>query len=192
VVGLVSDQNEWIPGIIVIGQIYHPGKNHWPEAVDYNFREGKHELRLFLHSPSPDEVTAIQRLPAAFSFAVVKEAIFFAFKFGWMSWGDCGFSIHKVPENQRVLPPVSPILTENETAVLHTILVDAENGIVRAIRLCTFSRLFTLKLHQAITLQASQPFPDDWDNYAHRLAEDNPTLWLVKNKSVARCRAGDY
>jgi hypothetical protein len=31
-----------------VGKPYDPRRRSWPEGADYNFREGAHELRIFL------------------------------------------------------------------------------------------------------------------------------------------------
>lgn len=36
------------------------------------------------------------------------------------------------------------------------------------------------------------PLPPDRENYVHALAEANPIRYLIKHKSVAMCKGGDY
>jgi hypothetical protein len=42
--------------LLEVGKPYIAGHTQWPEAVEYNFRGGEHELRLFWRDPSVREV----------------------------------------------------------------------------------------------------------------------------------------
>ena len=60
-----------------MGKPYIEGKTHWPEGVEYNYRGGGHELRLFYRDLTPKEYDAIASVPARFAFAVSGDVIFF-------------------------------------------------------------------------------------------------------------------
>lgn len=180
-----------MPSLYQVGKPYSTTKKHWPEGIDYNFRSGQHELRLFFRSPLSQEITAIKNGPAQFALSVIGDIIFFCFKFGDLEWSDCGFSIHLVPDNERTLPDIPK--TNQERALLSTLLIDAETGILRVIRATTFSSRFTRILHQAIIDQAGRPYPGDneYQRQIDQIYQKYRSKDLAKNHALARCRGGE-
>lgn len=139
-----------------VGQLYHPLRTYWPEVAQYNYRSGAHELVLFLGSPTEREVKAARKGKAEFALFVRQPVIVLAYKFGdGIPWSDAVYSWHLVPESERDLP--SADLESEVRANLHVLLVDAHTGLVRAIRLVSFSPAFTRSLHGAIREQAAAP-----------------------------------
>lgn len=176
--------------ILQVGKPYSENKKHWPEGVDYNFRSGQHELRIFMRSPYPGEVKAIKEGRAHFALAVKGDVIYFMYKFGALPWGDCGFTIHLVPEDERIIPEAPQ---PNEHAVLTTILTDAENSIVRAMRLLTFSLEFTQRFHAEIAAQAARPpiTREQIEAQAMEVYRVYPTSEHLTHAAVVSCRGGE-
>lgn len=175
--------------ILQVGKPYNETKKHWPEGIDYNFRSGQHELRIFYRTPSRAEINSIWNGPAIFSLSVIGPNIILAFKFEGFNWQDASYNWHLVPEEQRKLPDI-PTNSEQRAAIT-IILVDAETGIIKAIRFSSFSHKFTVKLHEAIIKQSQEQLPADYDEQTQKLVENYTPEYLVKNKSIARCRLGD-
>ena len=142
-----------------VGKLYVPTRTSWPENVEYNYRDGAHELRLFYPKLTPAEIADIGKGQSRFALYVESNIIFFCFKFGDQPWSDSSYSYHLVPAGQRMLPP-DPARAE-ERALLTVFLVSAEDGILRSIRAVTLSPLFTRSLHAAIWKQAESPWPGD-------------------------------
>lgn len=174
--------------IYKVGEPYSSTKTHWPEGIDYNYRAGQHELRLFRRTPSPQEITDVKSGESRFALAVERDIIFFCYKFGQGPWGDCGFSIHLVPEAERILPELP---AENERVLLTTLLIDAETGLLKAIRVVSLSPKFTRKLHQAILDQAARPFPDDYDRQAEATYRRYTSARLASDRAIVRCIGGE-
>jgi hypothetical protein len=65
-------------------------------------------------------------------------------------------SFHLVPVEERSLPPDH--LSPQTRAVVTVLLIEAQSGIVQAIRVVTLSPAFTRRLFEAIRQQAQQPF----------------------------------
>ena len=174
-----------------VGELYPSpsGKRHWPEGVDYNYRGGEHELRLFYRSPSAAEIADTKTGEARFAIAVEGDIVFFCYRFGGQPWGDCGFSIHLVPENERVLPPEQ--IGPEERALLNVILIDAENGVIRALRAVSLSPKFTAKLHAAIRAQAARPLPADYDAQAEAIYRRYDSAALAQQRAAVRCRGNE-
>ncbi|MFO1432584.1 MAG: hypothetical protein U1F76_21025 [Candidatus Competibacteraceae bacterium] len=123
---------------------------------EYNYRAWQPKLRLFWQSPSPREIAAVNAGPADFGLLVEPPLIGFLYHFeGGCSWSDASYSFHRVPLEEQLIPESA---RANDPDLLVVILVDAATGIIRALRVVTFSPPFTALLRQAIRAQAAQPF----------------------------------
>lgn len=120
--------------------------------------------------------------------------IWLCFKFGTMPWSDQPFNVHLVPQDIRATPPD---LTGEQRALLNVLLVEAETGIVKAIRAVTFSHDFSVKLHEAICAQCREPVPSHLlDRREYDAMVDNTygrylTSDAMVRKGLATCRGGD-
>ncbi|GIW06340.1 MAG: hypothetical protein KatS3mg060_1145 [Dehalococcoidia bacterium] len=177
--------------LLQVGAPYLPGRTRYPEAVQYTYRAGGHELLLWLSSPSPREVESIQRGRASFALSIEPPLIVLLYRFApAITWSDAPFSIHLVPPAQRVLPP--PLgQAEESRALLQVILVDADTGIVRALRQLTWSPAFTAAIHAAIAAQATMT----WDAQAYdaalrQLYQRYPTSEALLSTATARTEGG--
>jgi len=137
-----------------VGKPYHPDKTIWPEHVEYDYRGGEHELIMFWPDPTIKEIEEVKNGPAEFGLFVEDNVIFFLYKFGTMQWSDAPFSIHLIPEHERVIPGPKHGLH----AILNIVLVDANNGLIEVLRASTLSPEFTTALEKAIQEQSSKPF----------------------------------
>lgn len=174
-----------------VGQPYNPSVSRYPECTQYNYRAGIHELVLFYGSPSKDEVYAARKGKAEFAlFHPSHQIIILAHRFGdGLPWSDSPYSWHLVPEHERDLP--SADLEQSIRAKLHVILVDAATGLVRAIRLVTFSPEFTRTLHQAIREQAGAPFDAlSYDRELQATYARYTTTGSLVSAAAVRCVGG--
>jgi hypothetical protein len=152
-----------------VGKPYIDDRRNWPENVEYNYRQGAHELRMFLANPKPWEVEAIRTGPCEFALAVEGDLLFLLYHFGKaVPWSDAPYSWHLVPAEQRTLPEPTEAVEPHDT--LQIILVDALTGIVRGLRMVSFSQAFSIVLRTAIREQAAQPWPGGAE-YDRQLAE---------------------
>lgn len=138
-----------------VGKLYNPNRNRWPEAAQYNFRGGEHELVLFFNAPTKREVRAVGNERAEFALYLERGQIVFLYRFGEaVPWSDAPYSIHLVPPEDRTLPED----TGEYHVLLHIILVDAGTGIIQAMRVIGMPPEFVRVLHAAIVEQAGTPF----------------------------------
>lgn len=143
-----------------VGKLYNPERTRWQECAQYNYRGGQHELIIFYSRPSRQEVQAINKSESEFGLVVEGDVIFFLYRFGSiLPWSDAPFSWWLVPEDERVMPP--PETSTELRALLQVILVDADSGIIKAMRALTLSNEFTVKLHHAIYEQSQRNWPGD-------------------------------
>ena len=137
-----------------VGELYHPGRTEWGESPQYNFRSGQHQLVLFYHRPTREEVDAVRNGPAHFGACMEGQSIFFLYKFGDGKWSDAAFHIALVDKEERSIPG-------ERGAVITVILVNASDGIIQAIRVLSLPRNVALCLARAIEKQSQMQFDSD-------------------------------
>ena len=95
----------------IVGQLYDPSRKSWPEAADYNFRAGGHELRIFLGGATPREIAAVGTGRVDFGLMAELPEIFVVSRFRGPDGRvvcsfDCSYSWHRVSPDERTDPPV--------------------------------------------------------------------------------------
>lgn len=180
--------------VLEVGQPYSVRRTVWPELAEYNYTQSGHELRLFFSSPSPGEVRAVRKERCDFSLVVEGSAIILQYRFGdrptkGIPWSDASFSIHLVPEQYRRVPEVDS--NPEARAALQVLLIDADTGILKALRFVTLSPDFTRALEGAIQAQALQPWPGrvSYERALQTLFARSSTQDLLR-RAVARTRGG--
>jgi hypothetical protein len=173
----------------MVGRPYHPGKTAWPEASDYNFRAGGHELRIFLANASKAEVAAAERGRVEFGLMLEPPELFVVARFHGpddrvvMSF-DCSYQWHRVSEAERTEPPAWEEISPDARALVSVVLVEATTGLILALRALTFSPEFTRSIHRAIADQAAGPY----DKATHERAVDDITRRFNTDQLWDRCR----
>lgn len=178
--------------LLTVGQVHPAWDSLAPHAtadlLEYNYRGGSHELLLVLDRPNAQEVRSIQKEPARFALVVKGNAILLLFQFGELPWGECGYTIHRVPEAERTLPDLGE---EGIHALLTVTLVDRATGRIAALRALTFSVEFTNALHQAIVRQAAMPYNRDTYNAAvWGVQAAHPRIEDLLPEAVVTCEGG--
>jgi hypothetical protein len=169
-----------------VGTIYHPGKTHWQDGTDFNYRAGALELRMFFSRLSGSDIRAIKNGACTFAFSVIDDIVFFMFEFGRACpWSDNSYSIHLVDEAERTTPPE---LKPGEMALLTIILVSSEDGIIRALRQLSLGHDFSRALYDAIRAQSARPF-DRATHDAHiaRAYRQYPNVQALLARAQATC-----
>lgn len=141
---------------------YLPGHSRLPSGTDYAYRSGQHQLHLVLDRLAPAELQAVAEGPAELALAVELPVLFFCYRFlPAIAWSDCAYSIHQVPAGQAQLPARDAVA--GGQAALSVVLVNADTGLVAAVRAVRLPPDFTRVLHTTIQEQAAQP----WDAAAY-------------------------
>ena len=152
-----------------IGKLYHPEVRRWEERNEYNFRDGGHELRLHYRHPSWQEIHAVQSGPCEFALVYEQGVLFLLFHFPpVIPWGDCPYSWHAVPEEQRT-EPLLPGPGQTLLVVLYVVLINANTGIVEALRPVLLPPAFGTALHTSI--HAQMALPDDPERFSASVRE---------------------
>lgn len=173
-----------------VGKPYIPGRRNWPENCEYNYRSGTHELRMFLRGLTGPEVMAIRRGECEFGLFVQEDIILLLYRFdAAVAWSDAPYSWHRVPEGQRDFP--EPHGSPEGRDTLQVILVDALTGIVRALRIVSFSPAFTMVLRSAIRDQAARPWPGaaEYDRQLKQIYNRYTSEQIVA-RAIARTMGG--
>ena len=174
-----------------VGQLYLPGTTSWPEAAEYNYFSGNHELRFFVKNPSRYISEVISKMPVQLGLFTQGDIILLVYKFTDYKkhlvpvHGYSPFSIHLVPENMRAIP-VMPAGDEHEEALkIH--LVDADTGILKAARTVHLSPGVSAALCNAIIEQGSRPLPDDYNERLQKLDSAYPDNDSLLNHCIEKC-----
>lgn len=140
---------------IRVGAPYDPSRKSWPEGAAFVYHNG-YELLLRFPSPMAGEVAAVGRGHAAIGFYVAGAAVLVLYRFAMV---DAAFDLHgddaddpvawsdvpADPHRWQRLPP------GEERAQCRFVLVDADTGIVRALRVVLLAPGFTAALRAAAT-----------------------------------------
>ncbi|GCF11246.1 hypothetical protein [Dictyobacter arantiisoli] len=146
-----------------VGTLYSKTRTSWPEIAEWNCTRSLNELRLFYYNPKPQEIQAISRGKCEFGLSVKGDIIFLSFRFygnqpgqAGIPWSDAPYSYHMLPDDRKQMPDEN--LSSESRSLLQVVLVNANTGILLAIRNVTLSPEFTQALFQAIRDQAAKPF----------------------------------
>lgn len=173
-----------------VGKPYSPTRASWPEAVDYNYRQGGHELRLFWNDPSPNEIEAVRHGAAEFGLFAEGGLVVLLYRFGPdQGWSDQPFQWWLVPAADRSLPPA---LDAGQKVLLHMILINARTGVIEALRSLTFSPEFSAALHDVIRRQARTRWDGSqtYNKALARLYRCFPSAEAMLEAAQARCKGG--
>lgn len=177
--------------IVAIGKPLFETRTELPEAIEYNYQAGDHTLLLSMNNLHPNEIRAVREDEAEFGLYCENSIIFLLYRFGeTLPWSDSAFSWWNVAKEDRRVP--APQENPNERILLKIILVEATTGIVKAIRVTTFSPDFTEKLHNAIRQQAMGEEFSREEFIVHSLAiysNNNPAQ--LASKSLVKTKGGE-
>ncbi len=171
--------------------MYLPGVTSWPEAVEYNYFSGNHELRFLLNNPIKYITEVIRKMPVQLGLFTQDDIILLVYKFTDYKkqmipvHGYSPFSIHLVPDNMRTVPQLPSDTAHEEQLRIH--LVDASTGILRAARTVSFSNDFSVALCSAIIDQGGRPLPADYNERLQRIDSVYPDTESLMNQCKVRC-----
>ena len=145
-----------------VGQPFTPERTEWdPDSFEYRYFNGNHLLQICVASPSSKEIEAFSEGAVRIGLYVEHGVIFFIFKLeGVMAWSDQAFSIHLVHQANQEIPAVET----GKRIGLSLVLVDANNGLVSALRFVTLSPHYSQVFYRELRRQAAEPFNIDNHN----------------------------
>lgn len=136
-----------------VGQLYEAGQDKLEEKIVYRLDKDGHGLVIIKAGIAAREVENIEHGSVKLGLYIDGPIIFLLFKFGTSSWNDAPYSWHTVPRDLRAYP-----VEVTDAGILTVTLVDAEDGLVRAVRKVALTPEFADTLNEAITIQANGSF----------------------------------
>ena len=138
-----------------VGEVFDPAYNRYDEGARYVYAGEGHELVLFWRGPTRAEVHGFRLQPVQLGLFSHGPAAFLLYRIeNVCEWSDVAFNLHLAPQAERELPREEP----GDRGRLRMILVDAEDGVVRAKRIVSLDKVMTQALRHAMTEQAAAPF----------------------------------
>lgn len=138
-----------------VGQRYAPQVTTWPEGVHVGGLSAQRmEILVTFARPTDAEVQAFRDTRRAVEVGLASHGsliLFLAKLPGVFDWTDC-------PYDARLLPPAEQGLPAPGFTLLQWIFVDAETGVIRALRATTVTPHFTEQLRALLVRQAATPF----------------------------------
>ena len=142
--------------IIGVGDQYILGQTMWPEAVNYNYLDGAHQLIMSYKHPTKKEVDAVQNAQLDLRLYVEKDVILLLYRFGdIIRWSDAPYNWYMNPAHLRRM---QQDLSETQELLFHLILVDSFTGILKAYRSIGYGNKLSKSLTEAINNQIQMPF----------------------------------
>ncbi len=172
-----------------IGKPYSANRRQWDEGTQFNWRSNSLILEMFFRHPKPVEIQAMKQGEATFGLVVQHDVLLLVFKFGVIPWSDAAYTWHRVPKNEQTLPSLD--LGPEARHLLNIFLIDADTGILLAIRQCSFSHDFTVALLTAIVEQSKRPFDTvAYDRQLRAIYAQYESKALFKLSSIT-CKGGE-
>jgi hypothetical protein len=138
-----------------VGDVYSPDHARYDEGARYAYTGGAHELVLFWNSPTAAEVDGFRIQPMEVALFTHGPAAFLLYKIkNVCEWSDVAFNIHLIPEAQRELPNE----TSGDRARFRMILVDADDGVIRAKRIVSLDKVMTQAIKHTMVEQSKTEF----------------------------------
>lgn len=165
---LSPSHDENVIWTLVLGQPFIEGVDSWPDGrFEYRVLPGgAHMLQICLGKLKPHHEQAFLDGAVHLGLAKVNNTLFLLFRIeGLMDWSDQAFHIQLQHPDDRELPPYAP----NTHQILSLVLVESETGLVRGMRVVTWSRPTSAVLHRMLNEQLQEAF--DADEHARRVHE---------------------
>ncbi|OLZ51630.1 hypothetical protein BS329_15295 [Amycolatopsis coloradensis] len=134
-----------------VGELYNPGKTRWPDgACQWKLSDQGVEMVLFFGAPTNVEINAVKKGDARFALLAGEHALILAHRFDPLPWSDTPWQACRQTDAPTGLPLVGP----DGHLLVSVTLVDANTGIIKAIRGTTWPARFVEALRAAMGTQA--------------------------------------
>lgn len=153
---------------IALGQPFIEGVDSWPDGrFEYRiFGGGTHMLQFCMGKLKARDIEAFSLGTVHLGLAKVNRTLFMLFRIaGFMDWSDQAYHIQLQNPLDRELPPHEP----NTHQTLNLVLVEAETGLVKGMRMVTWSRPTTAVMNRLLREQLQESF--DKEEHARRVEE---------------------
>lgn len=172
---------------LVVGQPFSDRKT-WPNNfVGLYYSVGVSTLVVGLRQPTQKEVDGMATGKIRFAIHAEENVIYFCFAIeDCMDWSDMAFTIRLLPEEEQIVSDA-----ENVYVPLSMVLIDADTGIIKALRVVTMSATFANFFKKKLREQITAPFSRE-QHFAtvERLNKKYPTSKHIVRAAVIRELAG--
>ncbi|MBO4297004.1 MAG: hypothetical protein J5863_09630 [Desulfovibrio sp.] len=144
----------------VVGSLYESGVQSWDAGCFFEMTGETCSLKLFWLDVTDSDVENVARGEGTFGLWYSNDGdVYFLFRFGQDPWADSVFSVWQMPEEKRIRPPK---VFGRQHVDLEIVLVDAETGMVRAVRHAPLSVSFSRKLCASVARQYNDRYIASW------------------------------
>lgn len=145
---------------LAVGELYNPNVRRWPDgAFNWTLSPVGVELLMTYGRPTSDEVNAVKSGPAQFALVAGDHALILAHRFGAQPWSDAPWqAVRQVPPAP---PPGLVEVPPDEHLVVLVVLVDADTGVIKALRATSWPYQFATAVRTAIDRQVMFGGTDD-------------------------------
>jgi len=152
---------EPVPGMhrFAVGELYHPNRRTYPDGtINWRLTPSGVELLLAFSRPTSKEIQDVKTGRAQFALLAGEHVLLMAHRFGMMPWSDAPWqaSLERAAGREPGLIDVP----EGQRLMVHVVLVDADNGLVRVLRTTSWDRAFVEAVRAAIERQLTATSPD--------------------------------
>lgn len=148
------------PRVRRLGERYERHRATWPSGQELVLRAGALGLTLFLPRPRAHEVEAVRTGDQEVVLAELPGVLVLATRWGFGDDDGLGWVVE--PYDQRRADPASPFpdwLRTWSTVELWTVLVDADTGLIHALRVAALPPAAVRRIAAAIWRQVEEPVP---------------------------------
>ena len=143
--------------IHAVGQPFHGKPIRRADGPIYNFRYGYHELAIFLDRPNREERRWFHHGRIDFGYWWEPPVVWIIFRIEGMGWSDCPYTIQRVEEEGRIVPPPN----SGVTPAVSLMLCDARDSTIQGIRIATMSAYTAAGIHAAAIQQRNAAVDDE-------------------------------
>ena len=134
---------------VAVGKRFEKEISRWPEMVEFYYTKAGYELRIFWNTPSKEEIQGVRKGKVDLALFADQEAFLMLYRIeNTCDWSYTPFDWFRVPEGFRLFPSDDQL-----PPVLRVTLIDANNGIVRAVRDLTLTEEFVEAIRRAVDQQ---------------------------------------
>lgn len=139
----------------MVGGLFDPDRDRWPEGA-HLWMDDQVRLAVFLARPHPVEVSAVEGGTPRFGWTEHGQTGYLLFKYGELPWNAAPFDPGRLTEPFD-LAPMAP----GEHKPVYSFLVNADTGIIRAMRMFTWPGYFVnhviASVHRLEALPHAEP-----------------------------------
>lgn len=130
-----------------VGKLFKEGKTKYQEGVTFDFDNSGGHLLIKLSNPSKSETSEVKKGKLSIGLCTYKDIVLLLYKFGSLEWMDVPYSIH-LSDEYRFCDSCN-----NKGFANYIYLIDANTGILKAMRLVSWNTKFSNVFQKEVEAQ---------------------------------------